>query len=118
MIKPKPLSNRSINLDSLLCNLPPLSLLRMKLQSLNIMNTISQFHKYHSQILRHSQKGLLDRLQMPIFSLISYLRYLYQPLTDICNLLSKLSGNFLTRNRSILNHIMHNTGLNRLQIRF
>ena len=89
----------------------------MKLQSLNIVNTISQFHKNHPQIFRHRKKSLFYGFQMTILSLIPHFRNLNQALTNFRHLFGKLSSNFFTSYRRILNHIMHNTSLNRCQIR-
>ena len=71
LIESELLAERDIDLHRLHRYPDPLFFFGMKTQCLDIVHTICELDEYHSEILCHSEKSLLQCLDLSIFSLIS-----------------------------------------------
>ncbi len=89
----------------------------MKAECLDIVHTVSELDEDDSQILCHSEKCLLQCLNLSIFSLVSYFRYFYQSFTECGHFYPKFFLDILIGDRCVFDHVMEDTGLDSLYIR-
>lgn len=118
MVQSEPLRNRDIDLHRLLRYLLPLGRIRVIVQCLDIVDTVSELHEDYPQIARHRKKCFFERLQMPVLSLIFDLGDFHHAFAELTDFFAEFGLDLLLGDIAVLYHVMQQTRLDGLQIGF